>query len=255
MSERRSLYFVIWYSKDCPWLSPGFHDWLLDPPLSCARPPTWSRRPRLSRTTAGEGRGLRSRRRRWPWGSAGRPARTASLRPYRAEPRPLPWNLLGASRTQHGWIHDQTRTSRTMYHRPRTLPPLARPWSLCECPTDFLNSHFRPPSSRSWLRCEELRRANTVQKRATASPLSFRSTNRTHSFLLCQEPCLNNSPFTLSSLAPFIIKRLLAPAKAKDEARNLMIQIGVKKRGGGEESDCGFPVNDINVNITLWLVV
>lgn len=134
MSERRSLYFVIWYSKDCLWLSPGFHDWLLDPPLSCARPPTWLHQPRLSRTTAGKGRGLRSRRRRWPWESAGRPARTASLRLYRAEPRPLPWNLLGASRPQHGWIHDQTRASCTMYHRLRTLPPLARPWSRVSAP-------------------------------------------------------------------------------------------------------------------------
>lgn len=49
----------------------------------------------------------------------------------------------------------------------------------CECSTDFLNSDFRPLSSRSWLRSEELRRTIIVQESATASPLSFHSTNRT----------------------------------------------------------------------------
>lgn len=67
-------------------------------------------------------------------------------------------------------------------------------------------------SQQTTVQSEALRRKNTVQKRATASPLLFRSANRTHSFLPCQKPWQIFLPSHRISCPFIIISHPLAPS-------------------------------------------
>lgn len=195
--------------KKTLWLLPARRSFLLGPPLSCARPPTWWLRPRLSETAAGRGRGLRSRRRWWQWESAGRPARTASLRRSHDEPQLPPWNLAGASRLHHGWIHHRTRPSciGSCSTRSAAVPMRVLHW----LPQLWLSSSEQQILAAFW---------GTAQNNYSAGKRnSFPSIVPLHqprcSFLLWQEPGLNISPLTPSSLVSNFINYVLSPSHSR----------------------------------------
>lgn len=183
-------------------LLPGLHAWLLGPLLSCGRPLIWVHQLQLWEPpvcTRTEPKG----RKRWQQlVSAGKLARTVSLRlpfvqsqaPHLPKlPSQVPCNLLRAHAgsmtgltTECCWLvlgmvdicfrHQCFLWSPQLYFNSCPNAPLT---SLTL--TFVLQEQFPVWS-------EGLRRASTVQKRATASPLLFRSANHIYSFLPGQQP-------------------------------------------------------------------